>query len=140
MNSGGAWIAIITSIIAGLAGFAALIRTFLERPKYRADAMTLVTQAATDQMKTIQDDNADVRQRLTAVEAKLATALEKLEVTEDKLEHAERQNRLLSKQNRILMAYAQASQEWCARYYAEGHASDMKPPPAVPDFSNDTLP
>jgi septal ring factor EnvC (AmiA/AmiB activator) len=147
VSQGGAWVAIITSILAGLAGFAALIRTFLERPKMRADAMTLVTQAATDQMKTIRDDNTDVRARLTLVETKLETALvrlseanDKIDATQDQLEVSEKHNRLLTKQNRILMDYARRTRDWCDRYYNSGHPPGMEPPPPLPLFHDDTDP
>jgi hypothetical protein len=136
MTTGGAWIAIVTSIIAGLAGFAALIRTFLERPKYRADAMTLVTQAATDQMATLKGDNDDVRKRLSAVEAKLEVALEKVDAAESKLEDSERLNRQLRQQLRVLMQHARRAQEWSDKYYNAGHPPGMQPPPRIPYFDD----
>jgi uncharacterized coiled-coil protein SlyX len=138
VSTGGAWVAIITSIIAGLAGFAALIRTFLERPKYRADAMTLVTQAATDQMATLRGDNDDVRKRLAAVEAKLASVEEKLDVTQDQLDDSQRLNRRLRQQLRVLMQHARRAQEWSDKYYNSHHPPGMQPPPRIPYF-DDTL-
>jgi septal ring factor EnvC (AmiA/AmiB activator) len=138
MTTGGAWIAIVTSIIAGLAGFAALIRTFLERPKYRADAMTLVTQAATDQMATLRGDNDDVRKRLASVEQKLASVEEKLDLTQDQLDDAQRLNRQLRQQLRVLMQHARRAQEWSDKYYNAGHPPGMQPPPRIPYF-DDTL-
>jgi septal ring factor EnvC (AmiA/AmiB activator) len=141
MSSAGAWVTIITAVIAGLAGFAALIKTFLERPKYRADAMTLVTQAATDQMKTLREDNVDVRKRLAEVEKRLDETLAKVRDTEDKLDTTEdalvstrRQNELLRQQNRILVQHARAAAVWAERYYNAEHPAGMLPPPTVPNI------
>ena len=138
MTTTGAWVTIITAVIAGLAGFAALIKTFMERPKYRADAMTLVTNAATEQMKTIREDNVDVRARLAAVEVRQDATTKLLEETEDKLDFAERQNRTLARQNKALMAHIVRMHDWFNAYYQAGHPPGMLPPPQMPQF-DDTI-
>jgi len=102
MGTAGAWIAIIAAVAGGLTGFAALIKTFLEKPRYRADAMTLVTNAATGQMERLRQDNDDVRSRLTSVEGRLDEALRKIDHLEDQLDREERKNRDLAEQNDLL--------------------------------------
>lgn len=146
MTSYGAWVAIFIAVIGGMAGFAAVIKVFLERPKFRAEAMTLVTSAATGQLETQQRDNVDVRARLAAVERKLEDAVEKLNRADDKIDElqdklrvSDQQNALLRTQNRILLADARKVREWAEQYYEAGHPPGAIPPPPGPPF-DETLP
>jgi cell division protein FtsB len=101
-TSVGAWVAIIVAVIGGMSGIAALIRTFLERPKMRADAMTLVNTAALETMEKISQDAAGVRARLN----ELSDANRKAEDRIDELE--DREDRLV-RALRLLAEYSQES-------------------------------
>jgi BMFP domain-containing protein YqiC len=87
VNSTGAIVAVIGAVIGGLSGAAALIRTFLERPKVRADAMTTVNAAAINTLDDIRKDASDLRQQVAALRAEnrlCESRIDQLEDREDK--------------------------------------------------------
>jgi cell division protein FtsB len=125
-TSVGAWVAIIVAIIGGMSGIAALIRTFLERPKMRADAMTLVNTAALETMEKISQDAAGVRARLN----ELSDANRKAEDRIDELE--DREDRLV-RALRLLAEYSQESHVILTK------AGIVPPPPPLAQTDLDRL-
>jgi cell division protein FtsB len=99
-TSVGAWVAIIVAVIGGMSGIAALIRTFLERPKMRADAMTLVNTAALETMEKISQDAAGVRARLNELSDANRKAEDRIDELEDREDRLVRALRLLADYSR----------------------------------------
>lgn len=87
MESGGVWAAVGAAVVGGLTGIGALIKTFLDRPKNRADTMRVVNQAAIDTLEQIQGDAADLRNQMTAIRAERREdqrRIDELEIHEDR--------------------------------------------------------
>jgi BMFP domain-containing protein YqiC len=96
VNSTGAIVAVIGAVIGGLSGAAALIRTFLERPKVRADAMTTVNAAALTTLDDIRKDASDLRQQVAALRAENRLCESRIDQLEDREDKYVRAIRLLA--------------------------------------------
>jgi hypothetical protein len=105
----GVWIAIVSGAGGLLLGGAALLKALLERPKVRADAMKLITDAAASTVTSIAEQLQDARregvktgQLLERMEAQQKATAELLDQTHDQLDEAKRWiARLNSYQRRV---------------------------------------
>lgn len=95
MTPVGAWVAVIVAVVGGLSGLGALIKTFLERPKLRADAMTLVNTAALETMASIKETAAATQTRLDEVERENERHEDRIGELEDRDDRHVRAMRLL---------------------------------------------
>jgi chromosome segregation ATPase len=98
MNPTAAAVAIIAAILGGLAGIAALIRTFLERPKIRADAMSVVNAAAVATL-------GDLRQDADTLRAEVAQMRTENRALDDRLNMMESREDRYIRAIRLLVGY-----------------------------------
>lgn len=96
MTSAGAIVTVIVAILGGLSGAAALARTFLERPKVRADAMTTVNAAAINTLDDLRKDTKDLRAQLAEVRAQNRGCEERIDQMEDREDRYVRAVRLMA--------------------------------------------
>jgi hypothetical protein len=94
------------AIVGGLTGLAALVRTFIDKPKIRADAMATVNAAALSTMNRIDEDAKSVRAQmgeLRALHERCEQRIDWLEEREDLLVRAIRlQGEYISETHQIL--------------------------------------
>lgn len=83
MNGAGGWTAVLLAIIGGIAGIAALIRTFLERPRIRAEAMKTINDTALSTMKEIDATALAARQEAAEARRELRDAEDRIDELEE---------------------------------------------------------
>lgn len=92
------WIPVLVAIVAGVAGLGgSLIGGWLNRPKTRADAVKLLTDAAVQQVNEMQEETA--RMRSEAVEARTEAADARRETREARAEVREIRRELTEVRN-----------------------------------------
>jgi Flp pilus assembly protein CpaB len=72
----------VTAVLGGVGGLGALLRTFVDRPKVRADAMKIITDTAS--------------QQVLDMDARMDKMLARLDHTEARVERLSRYERLVS--------------------------------------------
>lgn len=122
-------VAILTAAAGLIVGGAALVNAITSRPKVRSETMQIATQAATDQIKNLREDNSDVRARLKDAELKNTKC-------EERIDAIEAENDTLKGEKRILVEFARRSTAWMSAWYDAGHPPGMPPPPEIQNFDS----
>lgn len=115
-----AWVAIVVAVLGGMPGIIALVKSFGERPRAKADAMALVNQRALDTMDRIDSDSDKVRARLERIEERLAETQLELEAAKQQLDEMEDRERRYRQALRIVVALVKQQQQVIANGGLQG--------------------
>jgi hypothetical protein len=95
MTGAGAWVALIGAVVAGLTGIAAFIKTIWEKPRLRAETMSIVNQRALATMDQVAKTAAVAQARLDVVEVENSRHEDRISELEERDDQHVRAMRIL---------------------------------------------